>query len=138
MRRSMSMTTSDMAMSNCCHLNLLLSKNSSRTMGSMSKSPARHQAKRQLLQLLRSSVLPFSSSVSSCEWHTQGMLPTIPPTGVVVHSVIIGLTLAVTDEFSTLFVVIIFHQTFEGLGLGTRLAQMPLPHRLNWVPLSLE
>ena len=62
------------------------------------------------------------------------MLPTIPPTGVVVHSVIIGLTLAVTDEFSTLFVVIIFHQTFEGLGLGTRLAQMPLPHRLNWVP----
>ena len=31
--------------------------------------------------------------------------------GVVVHSVIIGLTLAVTDEFDTLFVVIIFHQT---------------------------
>jgi len=30
--------------------------------------------------------------------------------GVVVHSVIIGLTLAVTDEFDTLFVVIIFHQ----------------------------
>ena len=32
--------------------------------------------------------------------------------GVVVHSVIIGLTLAVTDEFDTLFVVIIFHQTY--------------------------
>lgn len=36
----------------------------------------------------------------------------LPPSmlGVVVHSVIIGLTLAVTDEFDTLFVVIIFHQ----------------------------
>lgn len=39
-----------------------------------------------------------------------------------------------TDEFDTLFVVIIFHQTFEGLGLGTRLAQMPLPRTLNYVP----
>ncbi|KAK9899243.1 ZIP-like iron-zinc transporter [Cystobasidium minutum MCA 4210] len=54
--------------------------------------------------------------------------------GVVVHSVIIGLTLAVTDELDTLLVVIIFHQMFEGLGLGTRLAFLPLPPRLNWVP----
>lgn len=54
--------------------------------------------------------------------------------GVVVHSVIIGLTLAVTDELDTLLVVIIFHQTFEGLGLGTRLAFLPLPKHLNYVP----
>lgn len=56
--------------------------------------------------------------------------------GVVVHSVIIGLTLAVTDELDTLLVVIIFHQMFEGLGLGTRLAFLPLPPRLNWVPYT--
>ncbi|KAJ6260559.1 hypothetical protein Dda_4785 [Drechslerella dactyloides] len=46
--------------------------------------------------------------------------------GVVFHSVIIGLTLAVTgDNFTTLFIVLVFHQTFEGLALGTRLAVVP-------------
>ncbi|GAA5860747.1 hypothetical protein JCM1840_001950 [Sporobolomyces johnsonii] len=56
--------------------------------------------------------------------------------GVVFHSVIIGLTLAVTgdDEFTTLFIVIIFHQMFEGLGLGSRLAFLRLPDKYNWVP----
>ncbi|KAL8722281.1 MAG: hypothetical protein Q9181_007521, partial [Wetmoreana brouardii] len=43
--------------------------------------------------------------------------------GVVFHSIFIGLTLAVAgDEFKTLYVVLVFHQTFEGLGLGSRLA----------------
>jgi zinc transporter 1/2/3 len=48
---------------------------------------------------------------------------------MVFHSVLIGLTLAVTDdsEFHILFVVLIFHQTFEGLGLGSRLANVRLP-----------
>ena len=51
--------------------------------------------------------------------------------GVVFHSVIIGLTLATTewegddDKFYVLFPVIVFHQLFEGLGLGSRLAYMP-------------
>ncbi|KAK6543047.1 hypothetical protein TWF694_006976 [Orbilia ellipsospora] len=46
--------------------------------------------------------------------------------GVVFHSVIIGLTLAVTgDNFTTLYIVLVFHQTFEGLALGTRLAVVP-------------
>ncbi|KIJ39728.1 hypothetical protein M422DRAFT_257561 [Sphaerobolus stellatus SS14] len=42
--------------------------------------------------------------------------------GVLFHSVLIGLTLAVDEDFKVLFVVLVFHQTFEGLGLGTRLA----------------
>ncbi|TNY21127.1 ZIP-like iron-zinc transporter [Rhodotorula diobovata] len=48
--------------------------------------------------------------------------------GVVLHSVIIGLTLATTsdDEVTTLFIVIVFHQMFEGLGLGSRLAFLRL------------
>ncbi|GAA96064.1 uncharacterized protein L969DRAFT_17204 [Mixia osmundae IAM 14324] len=54
--------------------------------------------------------------------------------GVIFHSLIIGLTLAVTDDFNTLFVVIIFHQMFEGLGLGSRLAFLPLPKRMRYVP----
>ncbi|WRT64880.1 uncharacterized protein IL334_001816 [Kwoniella shivajii] len=56
--------------------------------------------------------------------------------GVVLHSIIIGLTLGVTDEFITLFIVIIFHQMFEGLGLGSRLAVLNLPkkfHYARWV-----
>lgn len=53
--------------------------------------------------------------------------------GVVFHSIFVGLTLAVSgDEFPTLYVVIVFHQTFEGLGLGSRLAVAPWPkHRLS-------
>ncbi|GAA5996054.1 uncharacterized protein JCM10292_004918 [Rhodotorula paludigena] len=56
--------------------------------------------------------------------------------GVMLHSVIIGLTLATTsdDEFNILFVVIIFHQMFEGLGLGTRLSFLQLDAKFNWIP----
>jgi zinc transporter 1/2/3 len=46
--------------------------------------------------------------------------------GVLFHSVFIGLSLAVAgDEFKTLFIVLVFHQMFEGLGLGTRIADTP-------------
>ncbi|PWZ02954.1 putative ZRT2-zinc transporter II [Testicularia cyperi] len=53
--------------------------------------------------------------------------------GVIFHSVIIGITLGTTTDFNVLFIVIIFHQMFEGLGLGSRLAFLPL--KLNsWIP----
>lgn len=51
--------------------------------------------------------------------------------GIIFHSVIIGLTLATTEwkgddeEFVVLFPAIVFHQIFEGLGLGARLAFLP-------------
>jgi zinc transporter 1/2/3 len=58
--------------------------------------------------------------------------------GVVFHSVFIGLTLAVAgDEFTTLYTVLAFHQTFEGLGLGVRLATAPWPKRRRWTPYAL-
>ncbi|KAF8243641.1 ZIP zinc/iron transport family [Wilcoxina mikolae CBS 423.85] len=48
--------------------------------------------------------------------------------GVVFHSIFIGLTLAVSgNEFNTLFIVLTFHQMFEGLGLGSRLATVSWP-----------
>lgn len=53
--------------------------------------------------------------------------------GVIFHSVIIGITLGTTNDFTTLFIVLIFHQAFEGLGLGTRLAVLPLPKK-SWIP----
>ncbi|CCV00285.1 unnamed protein product [Malassezia sympodialis ATCC 42132] len=58
--------------------------------------------------------------------------------GVVFHSVIIGLTLATSeyhgedDEFVVLYPVIVFHQLFEGLGLGSRLAFLPAQMGTLW------
>lgn len=58
--------------------------------------------------------------------------------GIIFHSVFIGLTLAVAgQEFDTLFIVLIFHQTFEGLGLGARLAVTPWPKDRRWTPYIL-
>ena len=58
--------------------------------------------------------------------------------GIIFHSIFIGLTLAVAGaEFNTLFVVLIFHQTFEGLGLGSRLAVTPWPKTKKWTPYIL-
>jgi len=56
--------------------------------------------------------------------------------GIIFHSVIIGLTLAVTADFVPIFIVIIFHQMFEGLGVGARLALLPLPDSWRWVPYA--
>ena len=60
--------------------------------------------------------------------------------GVVFHSVIIGLTLATSpmsdedgESFKVLFPVIVFHQLFEGIGLGSRLAYLP-PSLGAWLP----
>jgi solute carrier family 39 (zinc transporter), member 1/2/3 len=58
--------------------------------------------------------------------------------GVIFHSIFIGLTLAVAgEEFKTLYVVLVFHQTFEGLGLGARLAVTPWPKNKRWTPYVL-
>jgi solute carrier family 39 (zinc transporter), member 1/2/3 len=58
--------------------------------------------------------------------------------GIIFHSVFIGLTLAVAgEEFTTLFIVLVFHQTFEGLGLGARLALSPWPSTRRWTPYLL-
>ncbi|CAJ2506782.1 Uu.00g079680.m01.CDS01 [Anthostomella pinea] len=58
--------------------------------------------------------------------------------GVVFHSIFIGLTLAVAgDEFTVLYIVLVFHQTFEGLGLGSRLATAQWPASKKWMPYLL-
>ncbi|KAL9599142.1 MAG: hypothetical protein Q9219_004008 [cf. Caloplaca sp. 3 TL-2023] len=58
--------------------------------------------------------------------------------GVIFHSIFIGLTLAVAgEEFKTLYVVLVFHQTFEGLGLGSRLAAVAWPKSKQWTPYIL-
>lgn len=58
--------------------------------------------------------------------------------GVIVHSIIIGLNLGTSgSEFSTLYPVIVFHQSFEGLGIGARMSSIPFPKRLEWTQWAL-
>lgn len=46
--------------------------------------------------------------------------------GILFHSVFVGMTISMTIEgFVILLVAIMFHQMFEGLGLGTRIAAVP-------------
>ena len=57
--------------------------------------------------------------------------------GVIFHSVIIGLNLGVVgSSFSTLYVVLVFHQSFEGLGIGARMSTIPFSPR-SWLPWIL-
>lgn len=57
--------------------------------------------------------------------------------GVIFHSVIIGLNLGVVgDEFSTLYPVLVFHQSFEGLGIGARMSAIPFRPG-SWLPWLL-
>ncbi|KAI0127689.1 Zinc/iron permease [Xylariales sp. AK1849] len=58
--------------------------------------------------------------------------------GVIFHSIFVGLTLAVAgDEFTVLYIVLVFHQMFEGLGLGSRLAMASWPRAKGYMPYLL-
>ncbi|KNG88511.1 zinc-regulated transporter 1 [Aspergillus nomiae NRRL 13137] len=57
--------------------------------------------------------------------------------GIIFHSVIIGLNLGVTgSEFATLYPVLVFHQSFEGLGIGARMSAIPFDKH-TWLPWIL-
>lgn len=47
--------------------------------------------------------------------------------GIVFHSILLGITLVVAGDsyFITLFIVIMFHQMFEGIALSTRIVELP-------------
>lgn len=58
--------------------------------------------------------------------------------GIIFHSVFVGITLSCAgEEFVTLYIVIVFHQMFEGLGLGTRIALVEWPKEKRWTPWML-
>ena len=56
-------------------------------------------------------------------------------------SFIVGLTLGVASNsaFVSLFIVFVFHQFFEGLGMGARLSDLPVPSSslLPWLGAAL-
>ncbi|KAI0001536.1 Zip-domain-containing protein [Xylariaceae sp. FL0662B] len=63
-------------------------------------------------------------SRSQCNDEVVGVV--VLEAGIVFHSLLIGVTLVVASDsfFITLFVVILFHQMFEGIALGTRIASV--------------
>ncbi|EWC46148.1 hypothetical protein DRE_04526 [Drechslerella stenobrocha 248] len=66
------------------------------------------------------------SVYSRREFYSQFSAFLILEFGVIFHSFIIGLALGVAgEEFNTLFPVIVFHQSFEGLGIGARMSAIP-------------
>ncbi|KAK6197492.1 Zinc/iron permease [Scheffersomyces amazonensis] len=59
--------------------------------------------------------------------------------GIVLHSIFVGLTLAVTgSEFKTLYIAIVFHQFLEGVGLGSRFAMYRWPPKKTYLPWVLS
>ncbi|CAE7223152.1 unnamed protein product [Rhizoctonia solani] len=46
--------------------------------------------------------------------------------GIMLHSIVVGFTLAVTNgaEFTSLLIALVFHQLFEGLSLGVRISSL--------------
>ncbi|KAF3942041.1 hypothetical protein ABW19_dt0201341 [Dactylella cylindrospora] len=60
------------------------------------------------------------------EFHSQFAGFLVLEFGVIFHSIIIGLNLGVAgEELNTLFIVLVFHQGFEGLGIGARMSALP-------------
>ncbi|KAJ7208022.1 Zinc/iron permease [Mycena pura] len=61
--------------------------------------------------------------------------------GILLHSFVIGLTLALTTggDFASLLTAVVFHQLFEGLSLGIRISSLPTPdgHRRDWFAITL-
>ncbi|KAH8701195.1 Zinc/iron permease [Phaeosphaeriaceae sp. PMI808] len=67
----------------------------------------------------------------------QSMQITLIEGGILFHSVFVGMTISITAEgFVILLIAIVFHQMFEGLGLGSRIAAVPYPSN-SWRPWVL-
>jgi zinc transporter 1/2/3 len=62
----------------------------------------------------------------------QSMQITLIEGGILFHSVFVGMTVSITSKgFVILLIAIVFHQAFEGLGLGSRIAAVPYPAK-SW------
>ncbi|KAH7104392.1 Zinc/iron permease [Auriculariales sp. MPI-PUGE-AT-0066] len=70
------------------------------------------------------------ASVSTLDRRTQVISIVILQVGIMMHSLIIGITLAFTNgsDFTSLLVAIFFHQMFEGISLGVRISELPEHH----------
>ena len=70
------------------------------------------------------------NNIDPAKFRMMNLNITLLEAGILFHSVFVGMTISITtDGFITLLVAIIFHQFFEGLGLGSRIAAVPYKPR---------
>ncbi|PGH18108.1 hypothetical protein AJ79_00736 [Helicocarpus griseus UAMH5409] len=70
----------------------------------------------------------LESGVDPAVYKKMSLNITILEGGILFHSIFVGMTVSIESEgFIVLLVAILFHQAFEGLGLGSRIAQVPYP-----------
>lgn len=96
----------------------------------------------------RESPKPEMQQLASSSHHNglfHGPLPTdalsvfVLEAGILFHSILIGITLVVAGDsvFVTLFIVIMFHQIFEGLALGARIAAIDNLKKIQAIAMPL-
>ncbi|KAH7240851.1 Zinc/iron permease [Fusarium redolens] len=67
-------------------------------------------------------------TIDQATYKRMSMNITLLEGGILFHSVFVGMTIAMTtDGLVVLLTAIMFHQMFEGLGLGARIAAVPYP-----------
>lgn len=76
-------------------------------------------------------------AVDPLDLQRQSLQITLIEGGILFHSVFVGMTVSITSKgFVILLIAIVFHQMFEGLGLGSRIAAVPYPSK-SWKPWAL-
>ncbi|RWA10159.1 hypothetical protein EKO27_g4943 [Xylaria grammica] len=82
-------------------------------------------------------VTDVEAQVDPLVYRRMNMNITLLEGGILFHSVFVGITVSITIQgFVVLLIAIIFHQVFEGLGLGSRIAAVPYP-KGSWRPWLL-
>ncbi|CZR68505.1 related to low affininty zinc transporter [Phialocephala subalpina] len=72
--------------------------------------------------------VPAESYIDEATFKKMSLNITLLEGGILFHSVFVGMTISITtDGFIILLIAILFHQFFEGLGLGSRIAAVPYP-----------
>ena len=80
---------------------------------------------------------PESGAVDPMALKKQSLQITLIEGGILFHSVFVGMTVSIAvDGFVVLLIAIVFHQMFDGLGLGSRIAAVPYP-KGSWRPWVL-
>ncbi|CAG8953651.1 hypothetical protein HYFRA_00010110 [Hymenoscyphus fraxineus] len=73
-------------------------------------------------------VLSADPEIDDATFRKMNLNITLLEGGILFHSVFVGMTVSITtDGFIVLLIAILFHQFFEGLGLGSRIAAVPYP-----------
>ncbi|KAI1649289.1 Zinc/iron permease [Daldinia loculata] len=90
--------------------------------------PVQSESKQEVVVSEKSMFDEEGQPVDPMVYKRMSMNITLLEGGILFHSVFVGMTVSITiDGFVILLVAILFHQMFEGLGLGSRIAAVPYP-----------